>query len=329
MMKTTLLLTWVLLLVACVPARKFEEMSQRSADCETRKGELLEKNKELEIRSQEVQDKLARLTTDIESLKRDTNVTGTSLRKMTTQYDKINSLNDELVDKVRQLQTSGEKESVKLVTELEQAKKILQEREDDLREMEKALTSKERNLGDLNQELQNREKRVKELETLMAQQEEATNSLKKKITDALLGFKDKGLTVEQKNGKIYVSMEAKLLFGKGSTVVDQEGKKALQDLAHVLKNQTDISVLVEGHTDTDKITGGTMKDNWDLSVLRATSVVRILTEKGMDPNRVSPAGRGEFAPVDPGTTELAKSKNRRIEIVITPNLDQLFQLIER
>lgn len=320
----------IVLAVSCVPARKFEEMNQKAKDCETKKTELLEKNKELEIKHQELVDKMVRLEADNITLQRDTNVTSTSLRKMMLQYDKINTLNDELLSKVRQLQQSGEKESYKLMSELDQANKNLQDKEDILREMEKSLNSKEKNLGELSGALQSREKRVKELEDLISQKEAASALLKKKISDALLGFKDKGLTVEQKNGKIYVSMDAKLLFGKGSTVVDQEGKKALQDLAAVLKDQKDISILVEGHTDTDKISGGTMKDNWDLSVLRATSVVRILTDKnGVDPNQITPAGRGEFAPVDPGTSEISKSKNRRIEVIITPSLDKLFELIEK
>lgn len=315
--------------VACVPARKFEEISQRAKDCESTKEGLIEKNRVLDSENKAKEEKLQVLSKDVERLQSDTHVTGVSLRKMTSQYDKINQLNDELIDKVRQLQKSNENESYKLMGALDQANQSLSEKEEALRLMERSLNAKEQNLGDLNKTLQSREARVKELEDVIAQKEEAANSLKKKVSDALLGFKDKGLTVEQKNGKIYVSMDAKLLFAKGSTVVDQEGKKALQDLAVVLKDQKDISVLVEGHTDTDKIVGGTMKDNWDLSVLRATSVVRILTEKGLDPNRVSPAGRGEFAPIDPGNNELAKSKNRRIEVVIAPNLDKLFELIEK
>ncbi len=330
MKKLILFLTVTLFVASCVPARKFQEISAKAEASEKQRAEFEEQNKEYKSKLDAQQIEIDGIKSEISGLKRDTLVNGTSLRKMTNQYDKINSLNDELIDKVRQLQQNNANESTKLVIELENTKKILQEKEDDLRDMEKALNAKEKNLGELSGELKQREQRVKELESLIAQKEEASNALKKKISDALLGFKDKGLTVVQKNGNIYVSMDAKLLFSKGSTVVDQEGKKALQELANVLKDQTDISILVEGHTDTDKINGGLMKDNWDLSVLRSTSVVRILTEnKGVDPKRVTPAGRGEYVPVDEGTTELSKSKNRRIEIVITPNLDELFELIDK
>lgn len=328
-MQRIILASVFLLFIACVPARKFQEMTSKAESCEKQKAELEEQNKEylakIEAQNMQISDYVA----DIGSLKHDTLVTGTSLRKMTQQYDKINTLNDELIDKIRQLQLSNASESVTLVSELEKTKKMLQEKEDDLRDMENALNSKEKNLGDLGGQLKMREERVKELEDMIAQKEQATNALKQKISDALLGFKDKGLTVIQKNGNIYVSMEAKLLFSSGSTVVDQEGKKAIQDLAKVLKDQTDISIQVEGHTDTDKIKGGTMKDNWDLSVLRATSVVRILTDNNVDPTRITPAGKGEYIPVDPASSESAKAKNRRIEIVIIPNLDKLFQLIEK
>ncbi len=320
----------IVLAISCVPARKYQEMTSKVDNCENNRAELIEKNKELEIRVLDLEDKITKLTSDVNLLTHDTMVTGNSLRKMTLQYDKINKLNDELIDKIRQLQKSNETESVKLMSELDRTKKELMEKEDDLRDMEKSLNSKEKNLSGLQEELKKREQRVEELEKLISQKEEATEALRRKITNALLGFKDKGLTIEQKNGNIYISLDAKLLFAKGSTVVDQEGKKALQDLAQVLKDQDDISILVEGHTDTDKITGGSMKDNWDLSVLRATSVVRILTEKnGVDTKRITAAGRGEYLPIDPGVNEMAKSKNRRIEIIIMPNLDKLFEIIEK
>ncbi len=315
-------------LTSCVPARKYEEMQLRAEKAEGTRLSLIEKNKDLETKLNELEIQLDNLKMDVKSLRHDTTVTGISLRKMTSQYDKINRLNDELLDKVNMLQENSAAQSTKLVGELDAARTKLQKREDALRKLEGEVSGKEAKLNTLNSELKDREKRVKELEQMIAQQEEATNALKRKISEALLGFQDKGLTVEQKNGKIYVSMEAKLLFPSGSTNIDSEGKKALVDLSKVLKDQKDISIVVEGHTDTDKIKGGSMKDNWDLSVLRATSVVRLLVDKGIDPTRVTPAGKGEFIPVDPGKDSAAKAKNRRIEVVITPNLDEIFDIID-
>jgi chemotaxis protein MotB len=202
-------------------------------------------------------------------------------------------------------------------------------KEDRLRELEKQLNAKEKRLNDLEKELKLREARVEELESIIAEKDAAVRALKDRISNALLGFKDKGLTVEQKNGKIYVSLEAKLLFPSGSTAVNAEGKKALIDLAEVIKDEEDITILVEGHTDTDPFNGsGAIKDNWDLSVIRATSVVKIMTTEGkMDQAMLTAAGRGEYMPIEPNNTAEGKAKNRRIEIILTPNLDKLFEII--
>ena len=142
---------------------------------------------------------------------------------------------------------------------------------------------------------------------------------------SLLGFRDKGLSVVEKDGKVYISMDAKLLFASGSTKVDSEGIKALKELAKVLEDQKDLEILVEGHTDTDKMKSKSHPvDNWELSVLRATSVVKImLANSKMDPTTVSASGRSQFAPIDLDN----KSKNRRIEVVLIPKLDELFEII--
>ncbi len=152
------------------------------------------------------------------------------------------------------------------------------------------------------------------------------NALKKAVSDALVGFENNGLTVTKKNGKVYVSMEEKLLFASGSTVVDSKGEGALKEIAKVLEKNADINVLIEGHTDNVPISGGAIKDNWDLSVLRATSVVRILTKHAdIDPTRLTPAGRGPYLPVDNANSTDARRKNRRIEIILSPKLDELFK----
>jgi len=328
MKQLSILLLIAASIYACVPAKKFEDMQLRAENAEKLKGSMLEKMKNIETQLAEQNTEMESLKRDLKALQRDTMVTGTSLRKMTSQYDKINSLNDQLIDKIKQLESSNKAESVKLVTELETTRETLQQKEDKLRTLETTLNTKEQKLGDLNKALEQREKRVKELESVLAEQKASSEALKKRISDALLGFKDKGLKVALKEGKIYVSMEAKLLFPSGSTSIDKEGKQAISELAEVLKDQQDISIMVEGHTDTDKIKGGSMKDNWDLSVLRATSVVRILTDKGVNPTRVTPAGRGEHLPLDAEKSKEAKAKNRRIEVVITPNLDSVFELLE-
>ena len=140
------------------------------------------------------------------------------------------------------------------------------------------------------------------------------------------GFENRGLTVNEKNGKIYVSLEAKLLFASGSTKVEEEGKKALVELSKVLESEKDLEVIVEGHTDTDKLASASHpKNNWELSVLRATSVIEImLANSKMNPKQLMAGGRSEFLPVDPND----KAKNRRIEVIISPNLNELYQILE-
>jgi chemotaxis protein MotB len=191
-----------------------------------------------------------------------------------------------------------------------------------------ATTSK---VSSLSSDLQKREARLKEVEDILRKRDEASTALKNKLQQALLGFQQNGLTVDIRNGKVYVSLADKLLFPSGSIVIDQNGKAALKQFAIVLNKETDINIAVEGHTDDKKIINlGQIKDNWDLSVLRATSVTRYLTEvEKVDPHRLTATGKSEYQPVDPANSNDARAKNRRIEIVLTPKLDELYNLITK
>ena len=179
-------------------------------------------------------------------------------------------------------------------------------------------------------DLELREKRLAEVESMLHQRDSVMNLLHKRVTDALLGFKDDGLTVEVKDGKVYVSLSNKLLFASGSTKIDANGQNALAGLANVLKDQHDLSIMVEGHTDDVPVSNlGAIKDNWDLSVMRSTEVVRLLVKNGVTPTRIVPAGRGEFIPKVEGSSTEARASNRRTEIVISPKLDELYDLINQ
>ncbi|MFD2999228.1 OmpA family protein [Pontibacter toksunensis] len=182
----------------------------------------------------------------------------------------------------------------------------------------------------LNADLKAREQRLAELQRILDEKEKAVANLRNKVSNALLGFNDKDLTIDVRNGKVYVSLAEQLLFNSGSTKVDPKGVDALKKLAAVLREQKDVNVLVEGHTDDVPISRGTvgMQDNWDLSVLRATEITRILANAGVDPQRVTPSGRSKYIPVDEGNTKEARQKNRRTEIILTPKLDELFQILE-
>ncbi|GAA4325077.1 OmpA family protein [Mucilaginibacter gynuensis] len=192
----------------------------------------------------------------------------------------------------------------------------------------KATSSK---VNQLSADLQKREARLKEVEDILRKRDEATNALRDKLQKALLGFQASGLTVDIRNGKVYVSLTDKLLFPSGSIVIDDKGKQALQQLAVVLNKETDINISVEGHTDDKKVISlGQIKDNWDLSVLRATSVSRYLTEvEKIDPQRITATGKSQYQPIDLAGTNEARARNRRIEIVLSPKLDELYNLITK
>lgn len=178
------------------------------------------------------------------------------------------------------------------------------------------------------QELDERERTINQLQEMMDAQNEKVQQILKSVKDALMGFSSDELSVREENGKIYVAMSDKLLFRSGSATVDERGKEALAKLAEVLNKQTDVDVNIEGHTDTKPIHTARFADNWDLSVIRATSVVRILTkEYNVSPLQIVPSGRGEYVPVADNESAEGRSKNRRTEIIIAPKLDELLKIL--
>ena len=290
----------ILILQACVPVKKFEEISDKQEVCaaelktlKTLKTELQTENTELQSENQQLNDLNKRLIDD-------STILGKSLRIKEKQYDKIDLLNQRIQDQLEMLQKGQSIEKQRLMADLEKRKSDLLVLEDQLRDFEIDLNNKKKQLEDMSVELQKREQRVNELEEIIANKDAIVKALKDKVAKALLGFRDKGLSVIEKDGKVYVSMDAKLLFASGSTKVDSEGIKALKELAKVLEDQKDLEILVEGHTDTDKMRSNAHpKDNWELSVLRATSVVKImLGNSNMDPTTISASGRSQFIPID-------------------------------
>ena len=183
----------------------------------------------------------------------------------------------------------------------------------------------------LSGDLKAREQRLKEVEEVLRKRDEATSKLKETLQSALFGFTKSGLSVDIRNGKVYVSLMDKLLFPTASIVIDDKGKQALTQLAEVLKKQPEINIAVEGHTDAQKVKNlGQIKDNWDLSVLRSTSVLRYLTDvEGVESVRMTATGKGEFQPLADNSTADSRSRNRRIEIVLSPKLDELYDLINK
>lgn len=256
------------------------------------------------------------------------------LEKLNRDYDALTNkkeiLADELValqHKYKNLEESYNVLSAQSSKKLAEQSKKNQELLIQLEEKERKLALESDRLEKLQNELSQRSNQINELQSLIDAKEAQMQALKNAISSALLNFEGKGLTVVHKNGKIYVSMENKLLFDSGSWAVGSEGKKAVGQLAGVLSKNPDINVLIEGHTDNVPYSGTTILDNWDLSVKRATAIVRILQNKGVNPTQITAAGRSEYVTVGSNATAEGKAKNRRIEIILAPNLDEISKLL--
>lgn len=310
----------VVFLGACVPAKKYKDLVEREKKCSEELAQFKTSSLDFEGKAKDLEARYDVVKKEVSKLKADTSSIGTTYRILQTQYDKMALQNESLEKAFDKLRIAGSKETAILQAELEGKNIELQRKEDALLVLDSELKSKEQLLAE-------REQRVNELEEAIKRKDEATRLLKTKVANALKGFESQGLTVIQKNGKIYVSMEAKLLFASGSTTVEQNGKNALIELAKVLEVEKELEIIVEGHTDADKLVSPNHpKSNWELSVLRATSVVDILLSNSqMSPMQLMAAGRSEYHPVDPKD----KAKNRRIEIIISPNLNELFEIISK
>lgn len=318
------------LFASCVPQRLMEETKAKLSTCETEAAASKKAAAEAEAKNAELNEKLVKEGKEMAGLQRDTAIMATNLRLLQNKYEKLNLVNDQLLDKYNRMLVGSEKDNAKLSGQLQLTQEQLLKKEDELKALELRLNKQQQDLDALSAELKKREARVNELESILKSKDQATADLKKKLQDALMGFEGKGLTITQKNGKVYVSMDESLLFESGKTAVQPKGVEALKNVAKVLEQNADINILVEGHTDDVPMAGkGEIKDNWDLSVIRATSVTKIILQNSKtDPKRITSAGRGEFFPIDAAKTADARKKNRRTEIILTPKLDELLKVLE-
>jgi chemotaxis protein MotB len=319
-------------LTSCVPARQFEDLQKREKQCQDDNTKLNSDNRDLTTKNTELSATLDDLQKRISNLQSDTTESGNSYRRLTGLYNELMKSYDKLLTNNEKLLAGNTEETKKLIAQLNQAKEDLQKKEDQLKKDQQSLSDNEMRLNELKDNLKDREAKVAELQSVLSKKDSAVTALKKTVTDALLGFENNGLTITQKNGKVYVSLEEQLLFASGSTIVEKKGEQALKQLANVLEKNKDINVLVEGHTDDVPIAGmlpSGAKDNWELSVLRATSVVKIITKNSnINPGRLTAAGRGPYVPVEAGNNPEAKRKNRRTEIILTPKLDELLKILD-
>ncbi|HLO58200.1 MAG TPA: OmpA family protein [Bacteroidales bacterium] len=319
-----------LIAFSCVPPSKFKALQKVNVNCEQERDDLKAANEKLTVDNTELNARLLRADKQLAKAGEDTVRWQDEVTRLSRENMMLSRDYNDLQQAQQALAKGSETEIKRLMNELQASQKDLQQREADLNKLSADVNARKTELDRVQKELDQRNQRLTELEKGLEEQQASVAELRKKVSDALLGFENQGLTVTQKNGKVYVSLEEKLLFKSGSTVVDPKGITALKKLAGVLEQNQDINVMIEGHTDdVPVIAGSNYKDNWDLSVLRATSIVRILLDgTGINPKRLTTAGRSQYLPVDPAKTAEARQKNRRTEIILSPNLEELYKLVE-
>jgi chemotaxis protein MotB len=305
-----------LLSTSCISTKVHKTLQEKYDILANEADQLRQKNEVRDSENTELQRTLTAARRDMSILQEDTTSKFDELRALTTKYDRLSKQYDYLLDNNTTLITASARENKTLMDQLNTMQSRLQAKEDSL--------NTERRL------LERGQRRVNELEGVIHRKDSTVAYVRQKVSDALLGFNGNGLTVNMRDGKVYVSLENSLLFAPGSWNVAANGQVALENLAKVLAENSDITVLVEGHTDNDTYRGQSqVKDNWDLSVLRATNVVKILTKNaGMNPERITAAGRGEYVPLVENSSQENKAINRRTEIILTPDLTELANLLE-
>jgi chemotaxis protein MotB len=318
-----------LLLSSCVSMKKYNELEGKRKACDEENGRLKAENQDLRTRNNELAGELARYKKNVENLKEDTTQIGRNCRRIAGSYKELNKNYNDLLQKHDAMVAGNQAEIKKILAELQKAQADLIVREDSLAALEKEFYAKKNALDILSQELAEKEDAYNRLRAELARKDSTMNALRNSVAEALVGFENDGLTITRKNGRVYVSMENKLLFPSGSFVVNPKGVDAIQKLAKVLESHPDIRILIEGHTDNVPYGGkGNLQDNWDLSAKRATSIVRILTSgSSIDPKRITAAGRGEFDPVASNDTPEGRAKNRRTDIILVPDLSKLYEIV--
>jgi len=300
---------------SCVSSKKYNDLEGRNAD-------LQRENRSMNEDLNSFRSNSEKLGNDLASLQKEYDAATTERNDLMQKYDALQKNYSSLEESYDALEQNS---SAAILENSRQNRELLAQ----LDEKEADLLTEKNRLEKLQKDLSLRSQRIDELESVIAAKDAKMNALKNAVSNALTNFEGKGLSVEQKDGKVYVSMENKLLFDSGSWAVNQEGRKAVKQLGSVLAQNPDIAVLIEGHTDNVPYGGsGQLKDNWDLSTKRATSIVQILRENNqIDPQSLTAAGRGEYAPIANNDSEAGKAKNRRIEVILTPKLDEITRVL--
>ncbi|MDR2010248.1 MAG: OmpA family protein [Bacteroidales bacterium] len=323
---------------SCVPSRRMEDVKAENDRYLNERNNLKRENETLSSENNELNSNIKKLRAALDALIADTTMKGKSYQALNLQYEKINELYEQLLANQEKLRKGADADAEEALSLLQQTRTELQRKEDELRALESSLNKERANLEDMRIQIGLKEKeiaeknaKVAELQAILNAQDSIMKALRQKISDALVGFEGEGLTVYMKDGNVYVSLDEKLLFQSGKWDVDPKGVQALKNLANVLENNPDINILIEGHTDNVPYGGsGNIQDNWDLSVKRATAIVKILlSNSNIEPSRLTAAGRGQYIPIDSANTTEARAKNRRTEIILTPKLNTLYDIVNQ
>jgi chemotaxis protein MotB len=308
---------------ACVTKKKYQDLEAQHALCNSKNSNLAA---ELDGCRKDADAK--RQQNDELSNKRD--ALRDSIAHLKDNHAALEGRYKDLQHEQETLQKGSRAEIQQLMEQLQKNRDALQKREDQLAAAEHAIGERTAALSQLERYAAQQQEKLSAFERILREKDSVAAALKQKVSDALLNFADKGLTVQLRNGKVYVSMDEKLLFASGRFEVDKQGASALKNIAEVLEKNADINILIEGHTDDVPYPAtGNLVDNWDLSCKRATSVVRILlANKKIEPSRITAAGRAEFLPLRMGKTPEARTANRRIEVILSPKLDEVLKILE-
>ena len=300
---------------SCVSSKIYKELDGKYTSLKNDYDTLSTQNEAVINERNSSQNQLDQLQKKYDSLITDRNALQQELTALHKKYEALN-------ESYSALEQNSSKE---IADNIQKNRELLAQ----LEAKELALAAENDRLLKLEADMQERSQRIAELELLITSKDQAMRDLKNAISSALTAFEGKGLTVEQRNGKVYVSMENKLLFKSGSWAIGSKGRIAIEQLGSVLADNPEIAVLIEGHTDNDPFSsGGQIANNWDLSTKRATAIVQILSENAsINPESLTAAGRGEYAPITSNDDTEGKAKNRRIEVILTPKLDEISKLL--
>lgn len=300
---------------SCVSSKIYKELDGKYSSLKNDYDSLSTQNEAVINERNSLQNQLDQLQKKYDSLITDRNALQQELTALHKKYEALN-------ESYSALEQNSSKE---IADNIQKNRELLAQ----LEAKELALAAENDRLLKLEADMQERSQRIAELELLITSKDQAMRDLKNAISSALTAFEGKGLTVEQRNGKVYVSMENKLLFKSGSWAIGSKGRIAIEQLGSVLADNPEIAVLIEGHTDNDPFSsGGQIANNWDLSTKRATAIVQILSENAsINPESLTAAGRGEYAPIASNDDTEGKAKNRRIEVILTPKLDEISKLL--